>query len=163
MAGYNKPLKKTERLHMLISPEEMEAVDAWREKAGIASRSDAIRRLTAMAIFIDGRSEQIASRYDALWSAYDVGSRMSLEISKGGIADWKTRAKFALKALSDLALPMARLSGEIFMLVQLLGIVRQSPDVIEAAEAIERAEKAAQDRADQLAAAFASLDEGRAE
>lgn len=159
MGEYNKPRKKTERLHMLISPEEMEAIDAWRERAGIASRSDAIRRLTAMAVFLDTRAEYLAAAHDLLWEAYDVGSRTSLEVAKGDIADWKTATKFALKALSDLALPLARLSSEISLSTQLVANVRMSQDMLEAGHAIERAEKEAIRRAEEFSAAIGSLDE----
>ncbi|ADV12959.1 hypothetical protein [Mesorhizobium ciceri] len=47
--GY-KGREKTERLHMLISPEELEAVDNWQHANKVATRSDAMRRLVQIGM-----------------------------------------------------------------------------------------------------------------
>lgn len=42
---------KTQRLQMVISPTQIEQIDAWRAKqAGVPSRSEAIRRLVEKAL-----------------------------------------------------------------------------------------------------------------
>jgi len=45
--------KKDVRIQLVISPSEVEALDAWRAKHRIWSRSDAIRRLIASGIKSD--------------------------------------------------------------------------------------------------------------
>jgi len=42
--------KKDVRVQLVISPSEIEALDEWRAKARIWSRSEAIRRLIARGI-----------------------------------------------------------------------------------------------------------------
>ena len=42
--------EKDVRVQLVISPSEIEALDAWRAKARIWSRSEAIRRLIAEGV-----------------------------------------------------------------------------------------------------------------
>lgn len=49
----NEGQKKTERLHMLISPDELEAIDEWRFKNRIGTRAEAIRRLVQIALSLE--------------------------------------------------------------------------------------------------------------
>jgi hypothetical protein len=53
MAAEEEAQKKTERLHMLISPGELEAIDDWRFKNRVGTRSDAIRSLCQIAIALE--------------------------------------------------------------------------------------------------------------
>ncbi|RYE95992.1 MAG: ribbon-helix-helix protein, CopG family [Oxalobacteraceae bacterium] len=46
--------KKDVRVQLVISPSEIEALDAWRAKERIWSRSEAIRRLIAEGVKRDG-------------------------------------------------------------------------------------------------------------
>lgn len=63
------------RMHMYLSNEELEAIDDWRFKNRIATRSEAIRRLCSLGLAID-------SRLDGLFEA-----RMALG---GGLLDlWR--------------------------------------------------------------------------
>ncbi len=43
----------TERLHMKLSADEIEAIDDWRYKNRVPSRSEAVRRLCQMALHAD--------------------------------------------------------------------------------------------------------------
>lgn len=47
--GY-KGREKTDRLHMLVSPEELEAIDDWQHSNKIATRSEAVRRLVQVGL-----------------------------------------------------------------------------------------------------------------
>lgn len=47
--------KKDVRVQLVISPSEIEALDEWRAKHKIWSRSDAIRRLIAAGIATDAK------------------------------------------------------------------------------------------------------------
>ncbi|MDY7525460.1 ribbon-helix-helix protein, CopG family [Sphingomonas sp. 10B4] len=46
--------KKDVRVQLVISPSEIEALDAWRAKQRIWSRSEAIRQLIAEGVKRDG-------------------------------------------------------------------------------------------------------------
>jgi hypothetical protein len=50
--GY-KGREKSERLHMLIAPDELAAIDDWRFKNRIATRAEAIRRLAQIALTLE--------------------------------------------------------------------------------------------------------------
>lgn len=60
-----KEQKKTERLHMLISPAELESIDKWRFENRIGTRADAVRRLVQIGLYTDGALDEI---YDVLRS-----------------------------------------------------------------------------------------------
>lgn len=44
--------KKTERLHMLISPAEIEAIETWRFANRIQTRAEAVRRLVKIGLSV---------------------------------------------------------------------------------------------------------------
>lgn len=53
---------KTQRLQMVISPAQIEQIDAWRAKQpGVPSRSEAIRRLVEKALQDDTCEEEKVS------------------------------------------------------------------------------------------------------
>lgn len=54
--GY-KGREKTERLHMLISPKELEEIDEWQHSVRVATRSDAIRRLVQIGLSFDALAD----------------------------------------------------------------------------------------------------------
>ena len=49
--------KKDVRVQLVISPSEIEALDAWRAKRRIWSRSEAIRQLIAEGVKRDGQDK----------------------------------------------------------------------------------------------------------
>ncbi|RYG55738.1 hypothetical protein EON80_30250, partial [bacterium] len=58
--------KKTERLHMLISPSELDAIDTWRFENRIGTRAEAVRRLCQMGLVIDDVAAAIDSKTQEL-------------------------------------------------------------------------------------------------
>lgn len=50
--------KKDVRIQLVMSPSEIEALDAWRAERRIWSRSEAIRRLIAEGVKADGDGEK---------------------------------------------------------------------------------------------------------
>lgn len=158
MAKYNKSLKKTERLHMLISPEEMASIDQWSEKAGIGSRSEAVRRLASLGLLLDEMSGDLATRYNALSTAYFEGSGAALKIIEIAGKDPETSLKAAVKALSDLAEPTADLGETVAFLTQFPAIARRSESFPEIAGVSDRVRGSLLDRLARLRAAFEDLE-----
>ncbi|UUP19537.1 hypothetical protein [Nitratireductor thuwali] len=63
MADKNEQ-KKTERLHMLISPAEIDAIDDWRFRNKIGTRAEAVRRLCQISLEAEtaaNRSSELAT------------------------------------------------------------------------------------------------------
>jgi metal-responsive CopG/Arc/MetJ family transcriptional regulator len=54
--------KKVVRIQLVISPSEVERLDAWRASRRIWSRSEAIRQLVAEGIERDEQAENAAKR-----------------------------------------------------------------------------------------------------
>lgn len=52
---------KTERLHLLISPSELDAIDDWRFENRIATRAEAVRRLVKIGLDSSRRGADHAS------------------------------------------------------------------------------------------------------
>lgn len=57
-----KEQKKTERLHMLISPAELNAIDDWRFKHRIGTRAEAIRQLVEKGLSAESEINNISTR-----------------------------------------------------------------------------------------------------
>jgi hypothetical protein len=53
---------ETERLHIKITSDEIEAIDDWRFAKRVPSRSEAVRRLIQIALAADAGSSDIAER-----------------------------------------------------------------------------------------------------
>ncbi|MFI0844402.1 hypothetical protein [Mesorhizobium sp. IMUNJ 23232] len=56
----------SERLQMVITKEELEAIDAWRYQNRVPSKSEAIRRLCALALFQEQAKPEITERMKSL-------------------------------------------------------------------------------------------------
>ncbi|WP_155268882.1 hypothetical protein [Brucella intermedia] len=58
--------KKTERLHMLMTPDELELVDDWRYANRIATRSEAIRRLVQSGLALETTAPRVVEELERL-------------------------------------------------------------------------------------------------
>lgn len=153
MAGYNKPLKKTERLHMLISPEEILAIDEWRQKYGF-SRSDAFRRLAAMGMMLDGQADALNATRGELWDTFNSGTDHLLSAVKGDDVNWKECALLALQTLGDMAEPLTLLSHHIDAVTHPAVYLRSSESLGNAIVDAQSSGTAAKARLMQIIAAY---------
>lgn len=70
------------RVPMMLSNDELEAIDDWRFKTRVATRSEAIRRLCKLALILDARMEGLFDyRLRALGSVAQLGEAISYEPS----------------------------------------------------------------------------------
>lgn len=67
---------ETKRLQMVITEDELEAIDRWRFRSHIESRSEAIRRLCRIALLVDSGLEQITD------ASMEIAEASSLHRSK---------------------------------------------------------------------------------
>jgi hypothetical protein len=64
--------KKTERLHMLMTPDELKLIDDWRYSNRVASRSEAVRRLCQIGLALEPlieKADQYAKETMESWPA----------------------------------------------------------------------------------------------
>ncbi|TPK90555.1 MULTISPECIES: hypothetical protein [unclassified Mesorhizobium] len=87
--GY-KGREKTERLHMLISPEEIAAIDDWRLNNRVGTRAEAVRRLVQIGRNFDAVSQTLARE---AYAAVDKIDCIANEISKSGIEQQPTASR----------------------------------------------------------------------
>lgn len=52
--------QKSERFNMFMSPSEMEAIDEWAWKNRVRSKSEAVRRLCQIALFVDRELDSVS-------------------------------------------------------------------------------------------------------
>jgi len=71
--------KKTERLHVLISPAELDAIDDWRFKNRLGTRAKAVRRLVQIGLRTSSEFEEIVR--DAS-KAYHGTARLLKELTE---------------------------------------------------------------------------------
>lgn len=138
--------KKSERLHMLISPAELEAIDNWRFKSHIATRADAIRRLTQMALQIDEPIEKIYRRtkelYRVLLSRLDVNKEL---MDKSPI-DWERIAKIDLATTGELIKHVSELNMAVHAMTAQVLRMRGAGDIADLKAEAEKIKSEAADR-----------------
>ena len=69
---------ETERLHVKITADEIKAIDDWRYENRIPSRSEAVRRLVQIGLFLD---DELIQAVDLASDGIDVLSDHSAELS----------------------------------------------------------------------------------
>lgn len=128
-----KPLpddKKTERLHMLISPSELDAIDDWRFAKRLPTRAEAVRRLvqigkvadrnilTALLLseeasdtLHDYHSQTVEFR-NAKTEVYDDQSLWLLDEVLAILKDAFARAEATNQILNDMANQISEFDGE---------------------------------------------------
>jgi hypothetical protein len=91
--GY-KGREKTERLHLLASPEEIQAIEDWQYKNRVSSKGEAIRRLIQIGLIADAGADRVAAitRKIAYSEMPDLGTAQVIDIlaaaaAARGVAD----------------------------------------------------------------------------
>lgn len=90
--------KKTERLHMLISPDELESIEVWRYANRAGTRAEAVRRLVQIGLGYDSQAEALMKKSEralkALLLIFEKTSEKSVPVDardilprvRGGLA-----------------------------------------------------------------------------
>ncbi|WP_265975783.1 hypothetical protein [Brucella intermedia] len=110
--------KKTERLHMLMSPSELEEIDDWRFRNRISNRSEAIRRLCQIGLVTDDKLESLTDEMLDISSALSSLDTSTLELwvsianpaTKGDALDREATAKALVPLMDQLELIEASVS-----------------------------------------------------
>jgi hypothetical protein len=148
--------KKTERLHMLISPGELEAIDTWRFNNRVGTRADAVRRLTQLALrvdeSIDGIFRQVREAYADLLTRSDVINSKPI--------DHDRTLKMTLLALSDLIKVLSPLMVDVTSLTEQVHRLRADGNVTDVTKEADEIRKEARERAKMLRVMLKAVDEG---
>lgn len=112
----DKEQKKTERLHMLISPAELDAIDDWRFKSRLGTRAEAVRRLVQIGLRFEEALPAIDDAASGLAQAGDsLVNRFYLRAERP--PDLSDEAKKAMRAMRK--------------------VMRQAQDLVEAVASVE--------------------------
>ncbi|MGO4353888.1 hypothetical protein AB4Z25_18430 [Rhizobium sp. RAF36] len=130
------------RIHMYLSEEEKEAIDDWRFKNRIATRSDAIRRLCQIGLAVGDEMEGMVQAAEQIFITIPV--ELMREISDSPKKDSDTLLKI-YKAWDE---RMTKPAGELH---DTLLILSQVAKAITFKEDIEDAKRIAKERLDLLA------------
>ncbi|MDX1247097.1 hypothetical protein GOL91_12195 [Sinorhizobium medicae] len=149
--------KKTERLHMLISPGELEAIDTWRFNNRVGTRADAVRRLTQLALRVDapvdGIYHQLREAYVQLLSRTDAITSDPL--------DHDLTLKAALLALGDLTKALTPLMVEVTSLTEQVHRLRADGKVTDKTKEADEIRKEAEERAKMVQVMLQAIEEDR--
>lgn len=148
----------TERLHMKITTEELQAIEDWRYANRVPSKSEAVRRLTAMALFLDRQIQTTDENRRALWETFSQGSEHLIKEVKADVPDWRTIALDAIELLGDLARPQAALSHSVNAMAEMASRLREDLSAADAIASAQRAETEAKDRLKTLSSLYNQLD-----
>ena len=128
------------RIPMMMSDDEVKAIDDWRYQNRVATRSDAIRRLAQMALRIDEPIEKIYRRTKELHrlflSRYDINTSLLQEEP----TDWERIGKINLVTTGELVKHVTELNMAVHsMTAQVLKMrgVGDIPDLQAEAEQIK--------------------------
>jgi hypothetical protein len=148
------------RIPFMMSDQELAAVDEWRFQNRIGTRADAIRRLTAMAIFLDRQIQMTDDFRQVMWRRFDIGTAAVLDATKAEDPDWKSIALTSLQVLGELAEPQAALSHAVHGMAEVAARMREDRNAVVSIAAAQKAETDAKERLRTLRSHFsASQDE----
>ena len=100
---------KTERLHMLISPSELKAIDDWGFKNRIRTKAEAVRRLCQIGLSYDQDSKQVEnSSRRALRELFGSVAKLAEQRKNKSPAAQLREAHLTLLALLDTQLDLHR-------------------------------------------------------
>ena len=140
------------RVPIMMSAEELAAIDEWRYARHIATRSDAIRRLAKNALWIEDEIAEIAERaddlYELIWNRYvELGDFISqwrdpeatpTEISPPEALErmrsWLSAVEEDLHVLSLQTLGLNNRVVSVVTAPHLRGAIMESKRAVEAAE-----------------------------
>lgn len=145
---------ESKRLQMVITEDELEAIDEWQHESRVASRSEAIRRLTFMGLILGRLADKANASRVQLWESYQNGADDLLVGLKEDHPDWKAIATMALDVLGRLAEPQAELSHQINAMAEISVRMREARAANEAIELAQRVETEAREKLKTLAAAY---------
>ncbi len=96
----DKSENKTQHLHILMAPTEVDAIDEWGFKNRIRTRAEAIRRLCQMALVFEGSRDDLVEAYKAIFVASNTavdaafkaldGNEVSSDVKAALSAAWET-------------------------------------------------------------------------
>lgn len=138
--------KKTERLHMLISPNEIEAIDTWRFNNRIATRADAVRRLTQLALLVDAPIDSIHHRLRETY--VDLFSRT--DVVKSHRLDRDRALKAALLTLRNLTTTLTPLMVDVTALTEQVHRLRADGKATDKTEEADEIRKQAEEKVEVL-------------
>ncbi len=150
--------QKTERFNMFLSPSELNAIEDWAWANRIRSKSDALRRLAAIALALDNDSQALTKALSDLWRIQQIGTEAILA-ELGGEPDWKNVAKKALATISEMLEPQTALSERLFAVLHQTALLKTSGDLRDGLVDAEKIKIASEERALQIAAAFSEAEE----
>jgi len=153
-----KKLPRENRVPIMMSEEELRAIDEWRASSGVATRSEAIRRLSANGLLLEEMSSDLDTRYGALANAFFEGSGTAMKIIEFAGKDSELSLKAAIQALTDLAEPTAALGETVAYLTLTPAVARRSENFMDMAVTNERMQARSLLRLEQMRAAFADAD-----
>lgn len=141
----------------MMSEEELSAIDDWRFSNRVATRSEAIRRLAAIAVVFDKEGQTIAQELSSLWRIREIGTDAILA-ELGPNPDWKNVAKKALATIAETIEPQTTLSERLFAILHQTALLKSSSDLRDGLAEAEKVKIASEERSSQIAAAFSQVE-----
>ncbi|SDP09222.1 hypothetical protein [Phyllobacterium sp. OV277] len=138
MAPKKKPTDqlKDQRIPIMMTPSEVEAIDDWMFKNRIRSRGEAIRRLCQMAIAVDAKADPILKQVMAILRRRIEDGRIDRSKVDRGNLDF---IRFSLAALTAIKEGLEDHSRLLLAIVGLFGPLRAMRDEPELEDALRAA------------------------
>ncbi|MBB6411272.1 hypothetical protein [Mesorhizobium sangaii] len=117
------------RIPMMMSDEELKAIDDWRYKNRIATRSDAIRRLAQTSLRIDAPIETIYRRTKELHRVLLSRKDITISLVKADNVDWERIAKIDLATTGELIKHVSELNMAVHAMTSEVMKMRDAGEV----------------------------------
>jgi len=132
-----KPENKTQHVHILMAPSEVEAIDDWGFKNRIRTKGEAIRRLCQMGMNLDQLSDELNTTVESAGRVYASVIDRLHDALKDDRLDVEERAKLATMISADLLEPFRQLIMRSAEVMQLTRPYRESENLDDAAKLVE--------------------------
>ncbi|MBO0140223.1 hypothetical protein JZX87_03455 [Agrobacterium sp. Ap1] len=137
LMAIEKPENKTQHVHILMAPSEVEAIDDWGFKNRIRTKGEAIRRLCQMGMNLDQLSDDLNTTIESAGQIYASVIDRLYDILKDDRLDVEERAKLATMISADLLEPFRQLIMRSAEVTQLTRPYRESENLDDAAKLVE--------------------------
>jgi hypothetical protein len=152
--------KKSERLHMLISPAELEAIDDWRFRNRIGTRADAIRRLAQMSLQIDEPIEKVYRRTKELYRVLMSRQDVTISLLDQSPIDWEKIAKVDIATSGELIKHVSELNMAVHAMTAQVLKMRGAGDIADLKAETDQIKADAAERTKMFRMLMKAADEG---
>lgn len=137
---------ESKRLQMVITEDELKAVEDWQFSHRVSSKSEAMRRLVQVGLNATESMPDLTKNIHRILQIFEIsGETLAAKMqSASNIDDWKEVALASVQVMGMMIDEATKASASVWGLAETNGSIVENPDVAAAIEAGKRTNKTVQ-------------------